>query len=294
MTIKIKKRSLKLIFIIVIIGILLSISGYYIFFNEKDEYIIKVHKEKKDILICANCHVEEQSSVAAKDTISTNACYKCHKEGIEIPISVSVHIYHQGDLSIINTSQSDYIKRHKESPGECDNCHVYTRTNPPDCRRCHVMGDHMDNNRNSDCLSCHESINDLFKHPAIKLQTHNVFGDRSCTMCHSPNKMNLEMANELPVFIDVPSKLCRQCHYQIYKEWSNKNHYSIIECVDCHNPHSPKVNMSDLNITTEKLTKEEKMVQEKKKKDEPLFPTKSYYEEEETYSNNDESENAEQ
>lgn len=265
----ISKMSRKRIFAMtVLVCIILSTLGY-MFFNDEYEYITKINKEKEKMMTeCIKCHTAGQSTVLAKDTIGNGICYNCHKEGVEflIPVSLKVHTYHEGNRSLIPTFQPDYLSRHKQNVGSCDGCHIYYEGSPPDCTRCHVTGVHMETNKDKVCISCHNSTNNLFKHPSIreKLTTHNVFSEDSCGMCHSSDKIGLQLANGGRVSITTASKLCKQCHYQTYKEWSNGKHLLNIECTICHNPHSPKLKMSDLNITKERISKDEAVKQKEK------------------------------
>ncbi len=181
---------------------------------------------------CKTCHTAGQTGVSAVDTIQKSACYQCHREDIEfsIPISAQVHTYHSGNSSVLPLL--DYRARHKINTSDCSDCHRVL-----DCTRCHVAGVHIENA--GDCKSCHGPVSDLFKHPSIKLVTHDIFGARSCTMCHSKDKMNLEKANGAVVPISTASILCKQCHFGLYSDWSGGKHHSREECTACHNPHSP-------------------------------------------------------
>ena len=207
------------------------------------------------VVECTACHTTGQSDVIAKNTINNAACYKCHRSDIEfsIPISKEVHIYHEGDISIL--PDLDYMKRHKstrfiesedrwvrENTSDCSACHVaFAGDDPMDCTKCHVAGNHVNNHDNFYCESCHGFTNDLFKHSPIDLVTHDVFGEDSCLMCHSPDLIQLELANGNLVPITKPSGLCKQCHLEVYNGWSEGNHHSNEECTTCHNPHSPLV-----------------------------------------------------
>ncbi len=187
---------------------------------------------------CRTCHITGQSGVSADGTIEKSACYQCHREDIEftIPISSQVHLYHSGNNSVL--PRLDYRVRHKNNTSNCSDCHSsYSGDRALDCTRCHVTGIHIENA--GDCKSCHGPINDLFKHPSVKLVTHDIFGTRSCTMCHSQDKKNLEMANGAIIPVSTASGLCKQCHSGVYRDWSGGKHHAKEECTSCHNPHSP-------------------------------------------------------
>lgn len=191
---------------------------------------------------CPECHTKGQLPVVAADTINLSACYKCHREGVEfsIPISVQVHGYHEGNRSM-PYPPLDYIARHPESAGSaCSACHINPGDKPKDCKNCHVSGMHIENNRDKECQSCHGMTSDLFRHPAINLITHEIFANRSCDMCHSKDRLSLQLINGAGVSVSKASDLCRQCHFGTYRAWAANSHHSKDECTTCHNPHSPK------------------------------------------------------
>lgn len=251
-------RKKMAIAIIMIVSLMLAAS-YFVFrdthkFTQKD--LDKILENKK-IIECAMCHTPGQKSVIAKETIDmSSSCYQCHREDINflIPtVTKDVHTYHKGDPSVLPgyPSEIDYSARHKEILGSCDACHVYESGKPPICTKCH-SGEHIEQKKSLVCGNCHGSVDDLFKHRLVKFETHNIFGNKSCNMCHSSDKITLELANGNKVAITQPSKLCKQCHSGIYKEWTNGDHLSTVECVACHNPHSPKyVNQTIIDIAQE-------------------------------------------
>lgn len=278
------KLNRKTIIIIIILSIFLVFSiSTFVLGGNKDQKIREVRKARQaeldvvlsnnQILDCTKCHVTGQSPFIAKDTINrSSSCYNCHREDIDFLAdtnSKQVHKYHEGNTSILPGYPSgvDYSTRHKEILGDCSDCHVYQSGKPPECTRCH-SGNHIEEKKGL-CLNCHVNIDNLFRHDIIKLQTHNIFGNNSCRMCHSSDKIALELANGIRISITQSSNLCKQCHEGIYRDWKNGNHISSIECVICHNPHSPKnINQTILgiakDITTEKNV-EKPPVSEKEK-----------------------------
>src|SRR3989304_1297522 len=213
--------------IVILVGTLLYVFGDYIFGSgdSKDknaEYIIQYDKNKEDkkIAECTKCHTIGGSPVEAKYTIDRNACYMCHDKNFEflIPISPDVHQFHEGNMFSL-PSGTNYADRHKKDAGTCTNCH---RDKPIKCQLCHKIGPHFRTNK--ECTPCHNFTNNLFKHSLVKFETHDVFGNRSCNMCHSPDKVHLQLANGVPLPMTEPSLLCRQCHYATYEDWSSKKH----------------------------------------------------------------------
>lgn len=230
--------------------------GYFIFRDTHQFGIEDLNRiiENKKVAECMVCHAVGQQKIVAKDTIDmSSSCYKCHREDLDflVPVSKQVHIYHEGNASILPgyPKEVDYSLRHKEILGDCSTCHVYDMSRPPTCTKCH-SGDHVNSKKGVDCLNCHGKLADLFRHGTINLETHNIFGNESCDMCHSSDKISLELANGNRISITQSSKLCKQCHSGTYEKWVNGGHVADTECVVCHNPHSPKyVNQTIIDIT---------------------------------------------
>lgn len=252
-----------IIIIIVLATFLVFSINTFVLGGNKDQKTRDARQAKLDailsnnqILDCTKCHVTGQSPFIAKGTIKSSYCYNCHREDIDFLVdtnSKQVHKYHEGNTSILPgyPSEVDYSTRHKEILGDCSDCHVYQSGKPPECVRCH-SGNHIEEKIGLICLNCHGNIGDLFKHDTVRLQTHNIFGNNSCRMCHSSDKIALELANGIRISITQSSNLCKQCHEGIYRDWKNGNHISSIDCVICHNPHSPKnINQTILGIAKE-------------------------------------------
>lgn len=243
--------------IVIVLTVLILISlGYFIFRDTHRFGVEDLNRiiENKKIAECMVCHAAGQQKVIAKDTIDmSSSCYKCHRENLDffVPVSKQVHVYHEGNVSILPgyPKDVDYSLRHKEILGDCSTCHVYSSDKPPTCIKCH-SGNHVNSKKGVDCLSCHGKLDSLFRHGTIKLETHNIFGNESCDMCHSSDKISLELANGNRVPITQSGNLCKQCHSGIYKIWVSGGHIANAECVVCHDPHSPKhVNQTIIDIT---------------------------------------------
>lgn len=245
----------KMVIVIILTISLVLVASYFVFrdtheFTQKDLDRIL---ENKKMLECATCHTPGQNTVVARDTIDmSSSCYQCHREDIDffVPVTKDVHIYHKGDPSILPgyPSEIDYSTRHKDILGSCDTCHVYASDQPPMCVKCH-SGEHIEQKKGFVCGNCHGSVDSLFRHSVMRFETHNIFGNESCNMCHSSDKIMLELANGNKVSIAQSSDLCKQCHSGTYKEWTNGNHLSSVGCVVCHNPHYPKyVNQTIIDI----------------------------------------------
>lgn len=269
----ISKRRKIIIIIVLSIFLIFSISSFIFGENEdqKAKEIRKIRQDKLDAIIgnkqtidCIRCHTTGQPSFVAKDTINKlSSCYNCHREDIDFLAETSskiVHIYHEGNLSVLPgyPNEVDYSTRHKDILGSCTTCHVYQIGKTPPCIVCH-SGKHIEEKKSMVCADCHGQLSDLFRHKTVELQTHNIFGNNSCRMCHSSDKIALELANGNRVTMVQSSALCKQCHYGIYKQWANGDHISVVGCVICHNPHSPKnINQTILNIAKE-ITAEKKV-----------------------------------
>ncbi|VVB92523.1 Cytochrome c3 [uncultured archaeon] len=214
-------------------------------------------------LDCTKCHTAGQSPVNANDTINiSSSCYKCHREDIKFLVNISkeIHIYHEGNIKALpSIGMSEYTARHKETyDNNCNSCHAWRSDRTPECTRCHEGG-HIESKKGTDCGLCHGSLDNLFRHETIRLEIHNIFENKSCRMCHSQDKISLELANGQKVPITQASNLCKQCHSGTYKDWLNGNHISGVECVICHDPHSPRnINQTILGIAG-KITAEKKV-----------------------------------
>lgn len=214
---------------------------------------------------CATCHTDTGKAVKAKDTIeiSSSTCLKCHSSDYPpAPIGYNTHLVHTGEYSV----SVDYLKMHPEVAKSlnCDSCHVKII----DCQYCHIKDiPHIKPPLGSNCKGCHGTVDKLFRHPTINLQTHNLFkSDKDCTICHNPENMrSLKLASGDIVPIQEPHRLCYQCHSSFYNSWNNGSHYSnktvpnnknfmmipeLLDswnnkwrkdntCTNCHNPHNP-------------------------------------------------------
>lgn len=262
-----KKIKTGMVIVVIIIPILLAsvfISGD----DEKNKDNKQLQAELNAILggrqslDCTKCHNSGQSTVIANDTINiSSSCYKCHRDDIEFSVTISkdIHIYHEGNIkNLLSIGISEYMARHKETyDNKCNNCHAWRSDRTPECTRCHEGG-HIESKEGTDCGLCHGSLDNLFRHETIRLETHNIFENKSCRMCHSPDKIALELANGKKVPIAQASILCKQCHSGTYKDWLDGNHISGVECVICHDPHSPRnINQTMLEIAG-KITAEKK------------------------------------
>jgi hypothetical protein len=241
-----KKKTLGIL-VLVFAAILVSLFLYCSFAsphkNTSDFNVINSTIPKKT-LDCMTCHIRRTIPFNASDTINLNTCNDCHKPGVKflVPISSGVHQYHQGNTS--NLPPANYIERHSDIIISCDSCHVFAANQVTDCKVCHKGNSHVQ--RDVVCSNCHGYLSELFKHNTIKLVTHDKFGAASCTtMCHSDDKVSLKLFNDIPVQITEAPTLCHQCHFEAYNDWNTGTHHSANPvnqtCVDCHNPHDPKV-----------------------------------------------------
>lgn len=281
---KIKNNGKKIVIVVIVTISLILMVSYFILkdsipsFGQEDLDRIIENKRTGE---CVVCHTAGQKTVIAKDTIDmSSSCYECHREDIDflVPVSKEVHIYHKGDPSILPgyPSDVDYSLRHKEILGSCENCHIYESNKSPSCIRCH-SGDHVDSKKGVDCLSCHGSLDDLFTHKTINIETHNIFGDRSCDMCHSSDKISLELVNGNRIPITQSSRLCKQCHSRIYEEWEKGDHIYNIECSICHDPHSPKyVNQTIIDVANDIRAAEMAKETPPKPQDTNIIPMRKY------------------
>ena len=108
------------------------------------------------------------------------------------------------------------------------------------------------------CASCHDKkqlervaseIDYRSGHMDIQLN----HGDESilkCQLCHNYADLgSLALLNKKPLDFNHSYQLCMQCHFQQGKDWAGGAHGKrlagwkgkrvIMNCTDCHNPHSP-------------------------------------------------------
>jgi len=238
---------------------------------------------------CDNCHTTYpgDESLKAINTIeiSDNTCFKCHnKDYPPVPIGYDTHLIHVGKFTINN----DYLRKHPKmlESLNCNRCHIKI----DDCNSCHTIGiPHIKSPLGNDCKACHKELDELFRHPIVNLEIHNVFNksqddDSACNMCHNPGNMkSLKLASGESIHIEEPHRLCYQCHSTFYKLWDEGLHYpsknpptdlvslmnpSFIAdwgeswrkentCTNCHNPHNP-IELywipAHINIPGEKVT----------------------------------------
>lgn len=110
--------------------------------------------------------------------------------------------------------------------------------------------------RHDECQNCHMAKN--FQKIPDKKKTqleHNRSEVRhggkviSCNFCHDRNNHNfLRSSLRTPTSFANTSGVCRQCHPDIYRGWSEGLHgkrvggwnlrKTQLHCIDCHNPHN--------------------------------------------------------
>lgn len=89
------------------------------------------------------------------------------------------------------------------------------------------------------CESCHDDI--------LKVKSEGKHAGVACEACHGPTAAHTEdpMANH--AVKPNPATLCVRCHEaepakpKTFPQVVSKDHAGEVSCVDCHNPHSPKL-----------------------------------------------------
>jgi len=107
----------------------------------------------------------------------------------------------------------------------------------------------------SQCANCHRKKDyalvpgkkqPLREHKNIKLAHGQK--EMSCNHCHDKNNHNFLRSEGISkVSFQEPSRVCYQCHSDVYKSWENNIHGKRIgswkgkktqfHCTECHNPH---------------------------------------------------------
>ena len=107
----------------------------------------------------------------------------------------------------------------------------------------------------SQCRDCHATKNNTYmlpaKNPVLRhAHIHLEHGTRemACGSCHDRNHSNdLINTPTAPASFENSSPVCRRCHVDIYRDWTNGMHgrrsggwkgaRTQSQCIDCHNPH---------------------------------------------------------
>lgn len=105
------------------------------------------------------------------------------------------------------------------------------------------------------CSECHNPKKDNFNRRVLvkdhqKIELHHG-ADRWCFDCHDrKNRDRLHLASGELIEFEESSRLCGQCHGQVYQDWQAGAHGQRIGywdgpkryllCINCHWPHSPR------------------------------------------------------
>ncbi|MCK8520755.1 NapC/NirT family cytochrome c [Aquimarina sp. D1M17] len=108
------------------------------------------------------------------------------------------------------------------------------------------------------CVECHtEPLQDLQEEGKKKAHwdIQLIHADEeimNCATCHNGSNMNsLQSLAKGAIDINHSYKLCAQCHSDQFKDWQGGAHGKniggwteprvVMTCVNCHNPHQPKI-----------------------------------------------------
>lgn len=105
-----------------------------------------------------------------------------------------------------------------------------------------------------ECLSCHTRV----------LKGHDKLGEgsKACWICHDSTKIGiLRLLNGTQLPLSGSPQVCGQCHTQRYQAWQEGTHGILsgkaeldflggrkLQCVTCHNPHQPEIDLTKLVI----------------------------------------------
>jgi nitrate/TMAO reductase-like tetraheme cytochrome c subunit len=115
-----------------------------------------------------------------------------------------------------------------------------------------VLKEHKAPAEAANCKNCHFKKSRAFIKPRQDPRLeHNYFntlhgkGAIACGSCHDGNRQNQLNA---PASFTNPSPVCKTCHEEIFKDWSEGIHGKRVggwnrektqfHCIDCHSPHS--------------------------------------------------------
>ena len=223
---------------------------------------------------CFSCHTSGYKENDKEYIYENVQCESCHIPVGEIEKSMYLTPYTQCHSSTqfpTHIENEDFKKEHNHLSVDCIACHepmgLDMKTVDPNdlcegchnqdssfpvadghgfdyaCLECHMVSRVVDvmmvttthfpipQDLELECTMCHNTV----------LEAHK-FGQENCERCHNSVdpalfKVGFNSVNET-------SKLCDQCHSNVYSEWSLGIHVGNQEnktCINCHNPHSPYV-----------------------------------------------------
>lgn len=89
-----------------------------------------------------------------------------------------------------------------------------------------------------ECTACHEETAEL-----ITTGLHDIL---NCQICHGPGYLHRDTTHYVDMFVPKTREFCGTCHQKISgrpTDWVNqvdlKEHKTEENCIDCHNPHEP-------------------------------------------------------
>ncbi len=229
-----KKKTLKLLIVLVVISTLFIISGPFTLqaYSAQENPCLSCHAEfnqrAKSVhaalgMGCTACHkaVEGKNHPSQKGSIiltqnMPGLCYGCHDESkfkgkaVHSPVSggmcTTCHNAHQSNSPKLLV---------KDVPGICYNCHNESKfkggksghTNIGMCTGCHNphssnISKILRNNQPDLCYSCHE------KSKFSKKYVHSIISAGGCTSCHIPHISN----NPYLLSAGSVNELCLTCH----------------------------------------------------------------------------------
>ncbi len=213
---------------------------------------------------CIRCHEEPQGQLAPVVFHATEACGKCHKPHDEpgvVPIAcVSCH------AEAANT----HAHKASDDPANCLTCHAAhgsAKLAVQRCQTCHEDKPHaLFPGGHEQCTSCHAAHG--FGRSEVKpcrschesqhvLAESQVKAHRECTSCHDPHAV-----------AKVDDAKCETCHASVMPSHPKTEALAASlaksptattslpktgshDCIGCHTPHSPRVDMPLANPCTQ-------------------------------------------
>jgi hypothetical protein len=236
--------------------------------------------------VCLSCHTTNYNADDGNYQFENVGCEICHTPRSEDDENYSPKSCDRCHSVSHYPTYAEWLEsEHSHYEVDCASCHdpmtlkIWTKDPNTLCKGCHSSNDieqlaEEHGYEGYDCLDCHMTTslvdfeggnNGMTGHtflPSIpspdcgechivSLDAHTVWGatDENCQTCHDDVFMTmLHLLNGTDVAMSESSILCKQCHNDVYYEWSlgihADSHDATLVCIDCHEPMNPYIMMN--------------------------------------------------
>ena len=175
------------------------------------------------IVLCTSCNHHEEGYHSLKEKIEAES-----KDFKGVPITSEKYV---GDITTVEVIQESHSFLMPDRKGQI--------TSFP-CNECHTKP--LQELKEEGKKKAHWDIKVIHADPEVM----------NCATCHNGNSMNnLQSLAAASIDFNHSYKLCAQCHSDQFKDWVGGAHGKNIggwanprvamTCVNCHNPHQPKI-----------------------------------------------------